>query len=195
MRAGADHIAVGKEAVVRDAEDLLQRPLLDKTVFLESREEVLRQRVIARRRGAAEMIERQIEPPVDVGLHLMLPRAVGGDLDAGLRGRKLRRRAVLVGRANEKRFRSRLPAETGMDVGGQQRAREIAEMLDAVDVRQRTGDEIFGHDALRRKKTRTLNQKALRRMGGLGSASSERRAPSIPPASLLRGGHSHREAG
>ena len=112
------------------------------------------------------MVERQIEPPVDVGLRRVLSRAVGGDVDIGLGCGELRRRAVLVGGADVERVRAGLATEAGMDVGRQQRARKVAEMLDAVDVRQGTGDEISGHDALRSMMSADPESKTLRRKGG-----------------------------
>ena len=197
MRTGSDHVAIGQEAAVRNAEDLKQRALLDESVLFEPRKKMLRQRVIAPRGGPAEMVERQIEPPVDVGLRRVLSRAVGGDVDIGLGCGELRRRAVLVGGADVERVRAGLATEAGMDVGRQQRARKVAEMLDAVDVRQGTGDEISGHDALRSMMSADPESKNPPQEGRvLGPLHPNgARAPSIPPASLLRDGHSHLEAG
>ena len=95
------------------------------------------------------MIERQAEAAVDVGLHGVLARAIVGDRQACGLCRELGRRAVLVGAAEEQHLVAGLPAKAGMDVGGQQRAGEIAEMLDAVDVGQGAGDQELGHGTLR----------------------------------------------
>ena len=95
------------------------------------------------------MVERQAEAAIDVGLHRVLARAVVGDRQAGRLRRQLGRRAVLVGAAEEQHLVAGLPAEAGMDVGGQQRARKVAEMLDAVDVGQGAGDQELGHGSLR----------------------------------------------
>jgi hypothetical protein len=48
---------------------------------------------------------------------------------------------VLVGGTQEKHFDTALTGETTVDVGRQHRPHEVAEMLDAVDVGQRAGDE------------------------------------------------------
>jgi hypothetical protein len=112
-------------------------------------------------RGAREVIERQAEAAIDVGLHGMLARAIRRDRQALGLGGELGRCAVLVGAAQEQHLVSGLAPETGVDVGGQQRAREIAEMLYAVDVRKRAGDQEFGHGSLRVCR----QQKALRAEG------------------------------
>ncbi len=80
------------------------------------------------------MIEGEIEPAIDVGLDLMLLVAIGRDVEAGRLGAELGRSAVLVGRADEQHLVADLAAISRMDVGGEERAGEIAEMLDAVDV-------------------------------------------------------------
>ena len=87
------------------------------------------------------MVERQAEPAIDVGLHRVLTGAVVGDRHAGGMRRQLDRRAVLVGAAQKQDLVAGLPAKAGVDVGGQQGSGEIAEMLYAVDVRQRAGDQ------------------------------------------------------
>ncbi|MGF6305889.1 hypothetical protein ABIB82_000691 [Bradyrhizobium sp. i1.8.4] len=78
----------------------------------------------------------------------MLRIAERPDILSRLDGAELGGCAVLVGGADEEHVVTGLPAEAGMDVGGQQRADEVAEMLDAVHVRQRAGDENFGHGAV-----------------------------------------------
>ena len=108
------------------------------------RKSLLRQPPVGVARGAREMIERQAEATIDVGLHRMLARAVVGDRHAGRLGRELDRRAVLVGAAEEQDLVAGLPAKAGVDVGRQQRAGEVAEMLYAVDVGQRAGDQELG---------------------------------------------------
>lgn len=86
------------------------------------------------------MVERETEPAIDVGLHRMLARAIVGYWDAGGMGCQLDGRAMLVGAAQEQDVMAGLPTKARMDVGRQKRAGEIAEMLHAVDVRQRAGD-------------------------------------------------------
>src|SRR5678815_2647290 len=76
----------------------------------------------------------------------MLRVAIGTDVLPGRDRAELGRRAVLVGAADEQHLVAELAAEARMHVGGQQRAREIAEMLDAIDVGKRTGDQNLRHD-------------------------------------------------
>jgi hypothetical protein len=80
----------------------------------------------------------------------VLAHTIGGDVEPGFARRELGRRAVLVGAAQEQHVVAALAAEAGVDVGRQQRAGEVAEMLDAVDVRQRAGDQDPAHGALHR---------------------------------------------
>lgn len=94
------------------------------------------------------MVEGQGEAPVDRRLHGVLPLAIGGDVQPGLGGGQLGRGAVLVGGAEEQHLVADLAAEAGVDVGRQQRPGEVAEMLDAVDVGQRAGDQNLGHRGL-----------------------------------------------
>src|SRR5215475_15781706 len=108
----------------------------------------------------------------------MLARAIVGDRQALRRGGELGGRAVLVGAAEEQDLVAGLPPEAGVYVGGQQRARKIAEVLYAVDVRKGAGDQELGHGSLRRCR----QQKALRAEGlerPIGAASA--RASSFSP--------------
>jgi hypothetical protein len=52
---------------------------------------------------------------------------------------------MFVGAADEKHIVADLPSEARMHLGRKQRACEIAEVLDAVHVRKRTGNENLGH--------------------------------------------------
>ena len=142
------------------------------------------------------MVERQAEAPVDVGLHRMLARAVLGDRQAGRLRRQLGRRAVLVGAAEEQHLVAGLPAEAGVDVGGQQRAREVAEMLDAVDVGQGAGDQEFGHGTLRplaglflsfADMKKPFAQEGPERAVGLSAPARQRSVPSCRGARRIRG--------
>jgi hypothetical protein len=58
MGAGAHDVTIGKEAVVRRTEYLIQRALLDEAVPIELREKVLRQSMVAGRRRPSEVVER-----------------------------------------------------------------------------------------------------------------------------------------
>jgi len=96
------------------------------------------------------VVEREAEAAIDVGLDRVLRVAVRADVLPGAKRAELRRGAVLVGAADEQHVVAELAAEPRMDVGRQQRADQIAEMLDAVDVRNRAGDQDLAHgDVLR----------------------------------------------
>src|SRR5215471_15175722 len=75
----------------------------------------------------------------------MLLVAICAHILAGRSGTELGRGPVLVGAANKQDRGARLTAEPCMHIGGQQRADQIAEMLNAVDVGNGAGDEIAGH--------------------------------------------------
>jgi hypothetical protein len=150
VRAGAEHVAVRQEAVVGRRPHLPHRAHLDQAGRVEPAIEVLGQGVIVRRGRAAEVVEREAEAAIDVGLDRVLRVAVRADVLPGAKRAELRRGAVLVGAADEQHVVAELAAEPRMDVGRQQRADQIAEMLDAVDVRNRAGDQDPAHgDVLR----------------------------------------------
>jgi hypothetical protein len=71
----------------------------------------------------------------------MLFRAVVGDGKTGFRGRKLRRRTVLIGSADEQHVVAGLTPVAGMNVGRQERTGQVAEVLDSVDIGKRAGDQ------------------------------------------------------
>jgi hypothetical protein len=146
VRARAFHIAVRQEAAVVDGIDLLGRPLLDQPCRLETFAEVLRELAVRRIGGAAEMIERQPEAVARGLLDQVLLVAIGAHILSRFRRCQLRRRAVLIGRAQEQDLMALQAPEARMDVRRQHRAREIAEMLDAVDVGERGGDEKACHE-------------------------------------------------
>src|ERR1700730_10447846 len=87
------------------------------------------------------MVERKVEPTVNVGLDFVLLSAVVGDGKTGFSGRKLRRRAMLVGCADEQYVVTNLASVAGMNVGRQERSGQVAEVLDAVDVGKCAGDQ------------------------------------------------------
>jgi hypothetical protein len=94
------------------------------------------------------MIERQVQAAVDVGLDEMLPLAVFSDLETGLSCSKFSRGTMLVRGANKEDVVADLAAIAGVNVGWQLRACQVAEMLDAVDVRQCGRDECLRHGTL-----------------------------------------------
>jgi len=107
---------------------------------------------------------------------------------AGLHGSELGRRSVLVGGADEEDVVADLPPEAGMDVGRQQRAHEIAEMLDAVHIGKGAGDENFGHDCglSRLGDADRKNQKPSRMIGRAWG----RLMPHARGRALIQSGHS-----
>src|SRR5262245_53910872 len=151
---------------------------------------MLRQRVVLRAGRAAEMVERKAEAAIDVGLQRMLGIAIAADLLARFDGAELGRGAVLVGAADEQHLVAELAAEARMHVRRQQRADEIAEMLDAVDVGQRTGDQNLAHDTSVRERERltpeSKSPSARRKGPGLRACPARPAArpsfrPDLPP--------------
>ncbi|MPL95483.1 hypothetical protein SDC9_41654 [bioreactor metagenome] len=146
VRAGALDVAVGQEAAVGDRIHLLFRHLADQPVLGQDLGEMLGQHPVLRRGGAAEVVEAQPETGGDLGLHLVHLGAIDIDRLARLRRGQLGRRAVLVGRADEHHLVAARAQIAGVEVRRQLRAHEIAEVLDAVDVGNRRGDEVTRHD-------------------------------------------------
>jgi hypothetical protein len=68
VRAGADDVAVGQEPAVGRRIDLVQRAFVDEPAVVEAPKEVLRQGTVLRRRRASEVIERQAQAAIDLGL-------------------------------------------------------------------------------------------------------------------------------
>ena len=79
------------------------------------------------------MVEREAEAAVHVGLERVVRVAIGADVLPGRDRAELGRRAVLVGAADEQHLVAGLAAEARMHVGREQRAHQVAEMLDAID--------------------------------------------------------------
>lgn len=92
MRTGAEDVAVRQEAPVDRRPDLAYGALLDQAGGIEPSVEVLGQCVVLPAGRAAEMIKRQAEAPIDVGLDGMLRIAVVPYVLAGLDRTELRRR-------------------------------------------------------------------------------------------------------
>ena len=153
--AGADDVAVGQEATVDRRVHLLGGALLEVALGLQPGREVLGEVAVLGRRAAPEVVPAQAEPLPDVALHLVLDPAVLRHLEAGLLGRQLSRGAVLVGGADEQHLLAAEAEVAGVDVGRQLRADEVPQVLHAVDVRQRAGDEVPGHGLRRLPARRT----------------------------------------
>jgi len=71
----------------------------------------------------------------------MLLAAIDLDRLAGFESGKFRRGSMLVRGADEQRVASPRPLKARVNIGRKHRADQIAQMLDAVDVRKRAGDE------------------------------------------------------
>ena len=103
---------------------------------------------VLHRRRAPEIVERQAEFIAQLFLHRMPFGGIGGGRDALLLRRQLDGRAMLVGGADRQRVIPARPAEPREDVGGQQRAHQIAQMLDPGNIRQGGGDQNAFHGLL-----------------------------------------------
>ncbi len=145
VRAGPLHIAVGQEAPVVDRIDHPVGALLDQAAILQHFGEMLGQAVVLRRGRAAEPVPRQAVGAAHVVLQGVLLVAIGGHVLPRRGGGQLGRRAVLVGGADVEHLVPARPLEAGEHVGRQHRARQVAQVLDAVDVGQGRGDEDAGH--------------------------------------------------
>ena len=91
------------------------------------------------------MVERQAKPPIDVSLNRVLLVAEATRILPGLDCAELGGRSVFIGAANEKDIVADLSPETRMDIGRKQRAGEIAEVFDAVHIREGAGNKKPGH--------------------------------------------------
>ena len=91
------------------------------------------------------MVEREVEPPVYVGLDLVLLATVLRHLQAIFESCQLRRRAMLVGGTDVQDIVAPLALEAGLDVCRQHRADKIPEMLVAIAVGQSTCNEDSCH--------------------------------------------------
>ena len=138
---GAFDVAVGQKAAVGLGIDLLLRHLLDQARLGQPSRQMLRERMVAPRRRASEMVEAEPEPVGDVLLHFPHPRAVFRHGLAGLGGGEFGRRSMLVGGADEQHLVTAGARVAGVDVGRKLRSHQIAQMLDAVDVGQGGGDQ------------------------------------------------------
>jgi hypothetical protein len=95
---------------------------------------------------------------------------------------------VLVGGADEQHLIADLAPVAGMNVGRQQRSGQIAEMLDAVDVGQRAGDQRFlGHGPCSWNSRENRQQKRPRKRGPGPIAARIQDASGQPNPSLEAG--------
>ncbi len=149
VRTGALDIAVGQEAAVIDRIDHPVDPLLDQAVVLQHFREMLRQAAVGVRGRTAEPVVAEVEGLSGPLLDLVLFVAIGAHVLAGGGGGQLGRSAVLVGGADIEHFVPLPALEPRPDVGRQHRTRQVPQVLDAVDVGQRRGDEDAGHGSWR----------------------------------------------
>lgn len=94
------------------------------------------------------MVERQVEAAINILLDFVLFGAECFDILMFFQRRQLCGRTVFVGCANKQNILARLAQKPRINVGGQHGADQIAQMFDAVDVRQRACNQIFRHDSL-----------------------------------------------
>ena len=106
---------------------------------------MLGQAFVLLRRRAPEVVEAQPETLCDIGLHGIHLGAVVLHRLACLGGGQLGRRAVLISGAEKQHLLSPAAQIAGVEVRRQLAAHQIAEVLDAVDVGDRGGDEVTGH--------------------------------------------------
>ena len=138
-------IAVGQEPGVVDGVDHPIHPLLDQAVLLQRLGEMLGQAMVLRVRRPAEPVVAEPERLARRLLNLVLLVAIGPHVLTGGGGGQLGWGAVLVGGADVEHLISLRPLEPRPDVGRQHRPRQIPQVLDAIDVGQRRGDEDAGH--------------------------------------------------
>src|SRR5579864_4806365 len=170
MRTRADDITIWKEAPIRRGISLLRRAHVEQAVLPQRSREVLGQNPVLRRRRAPEVIPGEPEPVAEIFLDRMPLVAILPDRDAVFGRREFDRCSMLVCRADRKRLVAARTAEARKDIGGQHRAEQIAQMLDAVDALRGTRDQDAFHkdfaalDELRRL-TSPANPSTLKHLG------------------------------
>ena len=143
--AGAFDVAVGQVAAIGGRIHLGFRDFADQPLVCQNARELLGQRVVLGRGGAAEVIEGQAEAVRDPGLDIVHFGAVVRDGLAGLGRGKLCRSTVFVGRAEKEHFVAAAALVARENIGGQLGAHEIAEVFDPVDIGNGRGDEVPCH--------------------------------------------------
>ena len=146
VRAGALDVAVGQEAAVGHRIHLFFGDFADQPLLGQHFREMLGQGAVLRAGRPAEVIEAQPEAARDRRLHVMHLRAIVGDGLARLGRRQFRGRAVFVGRTDEHHLVAAPAQIARVKIGRQLAAHKVAQMLDAVDIGNRRGDEMTRHD-------------------------------------------------
>jgi hypothetical protein len=171
---GAAYVSVGQEASARVAVQLLYRLLADITGRVDVLEQLLHDLGLARRRGAAELVERYAEPLVDVTVDRIEARAELRRCYALLRGLGLGGGTVFVGPADVQRLEPAEPRTAGEYVGGKH-LDKVAEMGDIVHVRESTGYKASFHGGVTiRKAKNAVNGATDRRPEGQNTTLASR---------------------
>src|SRR5258708_35466841 len=108
---------------------------------IEAPEEFLCQQSVGDARGSREVIEREAEATIDVGLDRVLTRGILGDQQSRRLSCELGGCAVFVRTAEKQHLVRGLPAKTRMDVGRQERTHEIYDIFYASGVWTGAGDQ------------------------------------------------------
>ncbi len=140
VRAGAVDVAVGQEARVILAVELLPGFFRDEAVRVEPVEDRLGDLRVRRRRRAAEPVEGDPEPGVRVGVDCVIAVAQLAGRGLFLDRPGLGGRAVLVRAADVECVVPALPARAGEHVRGKH-LEQRAQVRDIVDVREGRGDQ------------------------------------------------------
>jgi len=144
--ARADDVAVGEEHLVLRTIELLGRLLLEVAVLVQAPEELLaRGRVLGTEARARPDVEADAEAIEGVLDRVAPARDVLGVGHAFLLRVDRDRRAVLVAAADVEHLFALHAQRAHVDIGGQVRAGDVAEVDRAVAVGQGAGDEVAGH--------------------------------------------------
>ena len=108
---------VCKESLVMFTVELLDLRFPDISRCIDLPEDILDDLGLHRTAGAAEMIEIDLEPSVDIPVDRMIPVAQRTRLHAFLESPRLTCRPILVGTANVERLIAFQTAETGKTIG------------------------------------------------------------------------------
>src|SRR5258705_12640532 len=156
--------------------------------------------MVLRGRGSSEVVERQAEPPIDIGLNGVLFVAEGSYVLASLDGAEFGGRSMFLRAADKEDVVADLSAETRMHIGRKQRAGQIAEVLDAVHIGECTGDQNAGHGSdptrMRMPNPQKSKSPSARSEGlGFGSCLARKMRALSHPVELhaVGPGHSRRE--
>ncbi len=183
VRTGPFHIAVGQEALVVDRIDHPIGAFFDQAVVFQHVGEVLGQLMVLGRGGPSEPVPGQAEFAAEPVLNGVVLLAVGEHVEARVGGGQLGRRAVLVGGADVEHIVTLGPLEARIDVRRQHRTRQIAQVLDAVDVRQGRCDQDAGHGGPSLEEGRA--ERRGRNIGWPGPAQQQRRPRAVHLAATL----------